>query len=257
MTTHQSRPLEGATVVVIGGSSGMGLGVARSAAAQGAASVVVTSRSADRLPDAAARVTEGVTGAAPKVDALVCDLTDEQSIDALFDRVGPLDHLVVTASPGSSGSAFLDTEESQARAFVDGKLWGSWRAARRAALRMTGVGAAGRSITFATGGMSVRPMAGRIPVTVAFAGVEALARALAVELAPLRVNVIRPGMTDTEMWSSVPEDQRREIFAEFAKNTPARRVGLPEDIGAAATYAMTAGFVTGAVLDVDGGSLLT
>ncbi|HEX6355559.1 SDR family oxidoreductase [Actinophytocola sp.] len=249
--------LHGTTVVVIGGSSGMGKGVARSAAALGA-SVVVTSRSADRLDDAVKQVTDGIPDAVPP-RAFVCDLTDDESVNALFGQLERLDHLVITATPGSGGGAFLDTDVEDARGVVDGKLWGSWRAARAGArLMIDGPGAspAERSILFNTGGMAVRPVAGRATISVAFAAVEALTRALAVELAPLRVNALRPGLTDTEMWSSVPDADREAIFSEFARTAPARRVGTPADQGGAATFLMTAPFVTGAVLDVDGGILL-
>ncbi|PPK65429.1 SDR family oxidoreductase [Actinokineospora auranticolor] len=239
--------LGGATVLVIGGSSGMGLGVARAAATRGA-TVVVTTRGGDP-----AAVADRVARALPdpgRVRALPCDLTDAASVAALFERVRAVDHLVITATPGSSGGAFADTDVEAARGVVDGKLWGTWRAARHA------VAAGAKSLLFTTGGMAVRPAPGRAAVSVAFAAVEALGRALAVELAPVRVNVVRPGLTDTEMWASVPEADRAEIFRGFAETAPARRVGTPTDIGEAAVYLMTAGFVTGAVLDVDGGSLL-
>ncbi|MDH6216891.1 SDR family oxidoreductase [Streptomyces pseudovenezuelae] len=253
---QETSTLRGTTVVVIGGSSGMGMGVARSAAAQGA-DVVIASRDAARLEVTRDRITgelaaAGVT-APGSVTAQPCDLADEDSVRGLFDRVGRLDHLVITASPGSAGGAFLDTPAAQARGLADGKLWGSWTAAREAALRMKRDTSAG-SILFGTGGLAVKPAPGRAAVTVAFAAVEALARALAVELAPLRVNAIRPGLTDSDMWSSVPQAQREQIFGEFARTAPVRRVGSPEDFGTAATYLMTATFVTGVVLDVDGGA---
>src|SRR4051794_18290430 len=141
--------LSGATVVVIGGSSGMGAGVARSAAALGA-SVVVTSRSADRLDDAVKRVVDGIPDA-PTPRAAVCDITDDESVAALFGGLDRLDHLVITATPGSSGGAFLDTDVEHARGVVDGKLWGSWRAARAAAQLMIDSSSPSPSILFNTG----------------------------------------------------------------------------------------------------------
>ncbi len=259
----KTATLTDATVVVIGGSSGMGLGVARSAAAQGA-SVIVTSRSPDRLAAARALVTDDLGPAAGissigRVDARACDLTSQESIRGLFEGVERLDHLVITATPSAPSLPFVDAEVPAARAFVDGKLWGVWAAARDAALRMPdgSQGAPPGSITFTTGGMAVRPSPGRVAVTVAFAAVEALARALAVELAPRRVNVIRPGMIDSPMWNGVPDQDREKIFADFSKTAPVHRVGRPADIGEAATFLMTATFITGAIVDVDGGSLLS
>ncbi len=160
--------LEGRRVVVVGGTSGMGLATVRAAAALGADVVAAGRRPlAEREPSAGIHQAE-------------VDVTDEASVRRLFEDVGELDHLLVTATAGTPG-AFLDQDLAAARSFMDGKFFGSWTCARYAAPRLT---ATGGSITFVTGGAVVRPPAHGSMITAAFAAVEALTRALAIELGP-------------------------------------------------------------------------
>jgi NAD(P)-dependent dehydrogenase (short-subunit alcohol dehydrogenase family) len=231
--------LAGQRVVVVGGTSGMGLATARAAAAQGAEVVA-----AGRRPVAGREPIEGVRQAE-------VDVTDEASVRALFDAVGELDHLFVSASPGSFGP-FLAQDLAAARTFVDGKLLGSWTCARYAAPRMEAPG----SITFVTGCTVVRPPGNAAMVTAAFAAVEALSRALALELGPLRVNTIRPGYTDSEMWSGLSDAERDGLRRRVADAMPVGRMGTPDDIAHAAIFLMTSHQTTGAVLEVSGGETL-
>jgi NAD(P)-dependent dehydrogenase (short-subunit alcohol dehydrogenase family) len=231
--------LSGRRVVVVGGTSGMGSATVRAAAAQGADVVAAGRRPlADREP------IEGVRQAE-------VDVTDEASVRALFDGVGTVDHLFVSASPGSPGR-FLEQDLAAARTFVDGKFLGSWTCARYAAPRMP----AGGSITFVTGCAVVRPPGNAAMVTAAFAAIEALSRALALELGPLRVNTIRPGYTDSEMWSGLSDAERDDLRRRVADAMPAGRMGTPEDIAHAAIFLMTSRQTTGAVLEVSGGESL-
>ena len=185
------------------------------------------------------------------VQEVVVDSTDEAWVRALFESVGELDHLLVTAWPGQSG-VFLDQDLAQARTFMDGKFFGSWTCARYAAPRLRSRG----SITFVTGGAVVRPAVGRSMITAAFAAVEALTRALAVELGPRRVNAIRPGYTDSDFWAFLSDEDRRELRRRIAERTPVRRPGTPEDVAQAAVFLMTCPQVSGTVLEVDGGETL-
>jgi NAD(P)-dependent dehydrogenase (short-subunit alcohol dehydrogenase family) len=231
--------MAGQRVVVAGGTSGMGLATVRAAAALGAEAVAAGRRPvAEREPVPGAR-------------QLVADVTDEGSVRALFDAVGEFDHLLVTASPGRPG-AFLGQDLAAARTFMDGKFFGSWLCARYAAPHLRPLG----SITFVTGGAVARPPAHGSMVTAAFAAVEALTRALAIELGPLRVNAIRPGYTDSEMWSFLPDGQRDDLRRRVAAAMPVRRMGTPEDIAHAAIFLMSNPQVTGAVLEVTGGETL-
>jgi NAD(P)-dependent dehydrogenase (short-subunit alcohol dehydrogenase family) len=231
--------LAGARVVVVGGTSGMGLATARAAAAQGADVVA-----AGRRPVEGRAPIEGVRHAQ-------VDVTDEASVRALFDGLGSLDHLFVSSSPGAPGP-LLEQDLAAARTFVDGKLLGSWACARYAAPLMP----AGGSITFVTGCAVIRPPRHAAMATAAFAAVEALSRALALELGPLRVNTIRPGYTDSEMWSGLSDADRDAFRRRVADALPTGRMGTPDDIAHAAVFLMTSRQTTGAVLEVSGGETL-
>jgi NAD(P)-dependent dehydrogenase (short-subunit alcohol dehydrogenase family) len=231
--------LAGARVVVVGGTSGMGLATARAAAAQGADVVA-----AGRRPVEGRAPIEGVRHAQ-------VDVTDEASVRALFDGLGSLDHLFVSSSPGAPGP-LLEQDLAAARTFVDGKLLGSWACARYAAPLMP----AGGSITFVTGCAVFRPPRHAAMATAAFAAVEALSRALALELGPLRVNTIRPGYTDSEMWSGLSDADRDAFRRRVADALPTGRMGTPDDIAHAAVFLMTSRQTTGAVLEVSGGETL-
>jgi NAD(P)-dependent dehydrogenase (short-subunit alcohol dehydrogenase family) len=231
--------LEGQRVVVVGGTSGMGLATVRATAAAGAEVVAAGRRPvAQREP-------------VPGVQAAEVDVTDEQSVRRLFQRVGELDHLLVTASAGTPG-AFVDQDLTTARSFMDGKFFGSWMCARYAAPRLRAEG----SITFVTGGAVVRPPAHGSMITAAFAALEALTRALAIELGPRRVNAIRPGYTDSDMWSFLSRTERDELRRRVAEAMPVKRMGTPDDVAHAAVFLMTNRQVTGAVLEVTGGETL-
>jgi NAD(P)-dependent dehydrogenase (short-subunit alcohol dehydrogenase family) len=231
--------LAGARVVVVGGTSGMGLATARAAAAQGADVVA-----AGRRPVEGRTPIDGVRHAQ-------VDVTDEASVRALFDGLGSLDHLFVSSSPGAPGP-LLEQDLAAARTFVDGKLLGSWACARYAAPLMP----AGGSITFVTGCAVIRPPRHAAMATAAFAAVEALSRALALELGPLRVNTIRPGYTDSEMWSGLSDADRDAFRRRVADALPSGRMGTPDDIAHAAVFLMTSRQTTGAVLEVSGGETL-
>jgi NAD(P)-dependent dehydrogenase (short-subunit alcohol dehydrogenase family) len=231
--------LAGQRVVVVGGTSGMGLATVRAALAQGAEVVAAGRRSIAQR--------ELVSGARQEM----VDVTNEESVRALFESVGELDHLLVTASPGSPG-AFFEQDLAAARTYMDGKFFGSWTCARFAAPRIRARG----SITFVTGGAVVRPPAHGSMIAAAFAAIEALTRALAVELGPRRVNTIRPGYTDSEMWQFLSDSERHDLRRRVAGALPVRRMGAPEDVAHAAVFLMTNPQVTGTVLEVTGGETL-
>ena len=237
------QTLRGQRVVVIGGTSGMGRGAAR-AAAEASAEVVVAGR---RPPGA--RAPEAWKD---QVTEVVVDVTDERAVRDLFQGIGKLDHFLVTATPPASPRPFLEQDEATARSFLDGKLFGSLACARHAAPRMR----SGGSITFLTGCAAIRPRPGLSMVTATFAALEAISQALALELGPLRVNTIRPGLVDSEMWSFLDDRAREQLRAKVRAAFPARRIGSVEDIGHAAVFLMTNPYVTGTVLEVSGGEPL-
>jgi NAD(P)-dependent dehydrogenase (short-subunit alcohol dehydrogenase family) len=244
-TERGRSPLAGRRVVVVGGTSGMGKGAVRAALAAGAEVIA-----AGRRPPAQRAADPALSGAVHET----VDFTDEASVRALFARVGAFDHLLVTAAPGPTGasSAFLQQDVAAARRFMDEKFFGSWACARYAAPELR----PGGSITFLTGGAAVRSRPGLSTIAPTFTALEALGRVLAVELAPLRVNTIRPGYTDSEMWSGLDPAAREALWEKVRAAMPVRRVGTVDDIGHAALFLMTNPQVTGTVLEVTGGETL-
>ncbi len=228
---------------MVGGKTGMGLGIAQAAHAAGASVTVASRRSAspEERPDLA------------PFDQISLDVRDEAAVRYAFETIGPLDHLLVTAAPdlGTQGG-FMDEDTRGVRGYMEGKFFGSWACARHAAPRLAPRG----SITFLTGGTGARPKRGFASVTPVLAAVEALSGSLALDLAPIRVNTIRPGFIDTEMWSFLPEAERDALRAKVRDTFPAQRLGTPADIGHAALFLMTNPYVTGTVLEVSGGELL-
>lgn len=241
-TYRLDRPLADQRVVVVGGTSGMGRGAVALALEAGASVVSVGRRPLVERPETAAPP--------PRLSHDVADVADEASITALFQRLGQFDHLLITAAPppGSWGP-FLQSDLKSAQSYLQQKFFGSWACARHAVPHLR----AGGSITFLTGGLAVERRAGASIVSATFAALEALGSALAVELGPIRVNTIRPGLVDSEMWNFLAAAQRQELRAWAEQAFPARRIGTPDDIGHAAVFLMTNRYVTGTVLEVSGG----
>ncbi|ANA40988.1 MULTISPECIES: SDR family oxidoreductase [Geobacter] len=235
--------LNGAKVVVIGGSSGMGLAVAKMAADEGAR-VVIAGRSEEKLRQAADEIRQ-------PVEARSLDVTQEQAVQAFFAETGELDHLVVTAATGVAGS-FLELETPSFRQIFDSKFWGQYFAARYGAQRIR----EGGSITFFSGVAATKPVDGLSAYAAVNGAVEALCRSLAVELAPLRVNAVSPGIVDTPAYAGMSPAERKRMFDALAARLPARRIGRPEDAAAAVISLMKNGYVTGSVVHVDGGQRL-
>jgi NAD(P)-dependent dehydrogenase (short-subunit alcohol dehydrogenase family) len=231
--------LAGKKVVVVGGSSGIGLATAELAKAQGA-EVIIASRSADKVKAAADKV--GAKG-------LVCDVTNDDSVVNLFKSCGPVDHVVVSAAQLKSGP-FKTVSMEDARSTLEGKLWGAWRVARAAEIK------AGGSLTLVSGFLSVRPRPNSAIVSAANGALESLTRALALELAPMRVNCVSPGIIDTPIRAAMPEAARKDMLAKIAGGLPVGRVGLAEDIGVQILAFMANGFASGAIVYIDGGALI-
>lgn len=237
-----TKRFAGQTVVVIGGSSGIGLATAQAARAEGA-DVVITGRSPDRLEAAAATI-DGVR-------AVELDSLDETGTAELFESLSIVHHVFVSAAKVGAGP--LDASTEQLRPLIDTRVWGSVYAARGAAPKMT----EGGSITLCSGVSSFRPRKGGSPVSAASAGaVEALARNLAVELAPIRVNTLIPGLVDTPLVAGMFRGDHAAGLEAMGKALPVGRVGQPEDLADAVLFLMGNGYVTGINLIVDGGRLL-
>lgn len=239
----QIAPLQGQQLLIVGGSSGMGLGTAQLADAYGA-DVIIASHSEEKLAQALGTLSS-------RAKAIPVDLTQESSIRQLLEQIPPLDHLLITAGPGSR-SKFLEDPLQTARDYLEGKFWSAYVLTRYAVPKLRHNG----SVTFVSGGYAIRPEPGSVPTTAAQNAIEGLAKALAVELAPRRFNVIRPGMINTSLWDFMEAEERKKMMAEAAGKIPVGRVGTAEDIAQAAVFLMTNGFISGSVLNVDGGMFL-
>jgi NAD(P)-dependent dehydrogenase (short-subunit alcohol dehydrogenase family) len=222
----------------------MGLATAR-AAAQAGAAVTIASSDRRRLDAALAALPEGSAG-------IVADTRDEDSLAALFEQVGELDHLVYTAGDPVAPAPLTGVSLAAARQRLDVRFWGAVAAVKHAAPRMSAHG----SISVTSGTVGVRPVPGFALGAAGVGAIEGLARGLAVELAPIRVNVVRAGAVRTPMWEAIPEERREGMFATMAKRTLTGAIGEAEQIAATHLYLMENGFVTGTVITVDGGSLL-
>lgn len=232
--------LKSKRVLAIGGSSGIGMAVAAGALAEGA-DVTIAGRTAERLTRA--------SGALGNVRAIQLDTADADGLAAFFETEGAFDHILVSAAQTPTGPV-RRLDVADARAAMDSKFWGAYAVARVAKI------AEGGSLTFVSGFLAERPSASSVLQGAINAALEALARGLALELAPVRVNAISPGLIDTPLWSKMDEEVRKEMFAKVGANLPVGRVGVPEDIANAAIYLMTTGFATGSVVRVDGGGAI-
>lgn len=236
-----SAKLNHARVLVVGGSSGIGLATAAAAAKAGAA-VTIASRSRTKLESAVNMLSETTRAAA-------LDTGDAAAVERFFADEAPWDHVIVSAAQTPSGPV-RGLSLADAKIAMESKFWGAYRVARAAKIREGG------SLTFVSGFLSVRPSANSVLQGAINAALEALARGLALELAPVRVNAVSPGLIATPLWSGMAEDKREAMFTSAAQRLPVRRVGQPEDIANAVMFLVTTPFTTGSTVRVDGGGAI-
>lgn len=231
--------LTGKRVLIVGAGGGIGAATARAFADAGAR-VFAAGRPGPKL-DAVAAGTGG--------EAVALDILDGEAIERVLAEAPAFDHVAIAAAATRSGSVSgLALED--AKASMESKFWGAYRVARAAKV------AEGGSITFVSGFLSHRPSAGAVLQGAINAAIEALARGLALERAPVRVNTVSPGLIDTPLWRGMREEDRAAMFARTAERLPARRVGRPEDIAQAILFVATNPFVTGTTVTVDGGGTI-
>jgi NAD(P)-dependent dehydrogenase (short-subunit alcohol dehydrogenase family) len=228
-------------VLVVGGSSGIGAATA-SAFAELGADVLIASRNAAKLAATAAGIGKSVTTA-------VLDTTNAEAVEAFFATAGRFDHVVVSAAQTAGGPvrqlALADAYQS-----MDSKFWGAYRVARAVEIAEDG------SLTFVSGFLSVRPSKTSVLQGAINAALEALARGLALELSPIRVNTVSPGLIATPLWSKLSEEARQTMYEGAAARLPARRVGQPEDVANAIVYLASTPFATGSTVLLDGGGAI-
>jgi NAD(P)-dependent dehydrogenase (short-subunit alcohol dehydrogenase family) len=228
-------------ILVIGGSSGIGLAIAVATAAAGA-SVTIASRNQERLTAVATKL----SGAA---HTAVLDTGDNELLERFFEAQMSWDHVVVSAAQTKVGSV-RGLSLTDAKAAMESKFWGAYRVARVAHINGAG------SLTLVSGFLSERPSATAVLQGSINAALEALARGLALELAPVRVNAVSPGMIDTPIWDDLPSEKRADVFQTTAERLPIRTIGRPEDIANAVLFLMTTVYATGSTVRVDGGGVI-
>jgi NAD(P)-dependent dehydrogenase (short-subunit alcohol dehydrogenase family) len=236
--------LAGQRVVVVGGTSGIGLATARAAADHGAQVVVVSAR-AESVENALAQLPEGTTGHA-------VDVRNVDRVNALFEQIGSLDHLVYTSGEALVLKPLAEIDSDTARGFFETRYFGSLAVVRAAAPRLPASG----SITLTSGAAVQRPGPGLLLIASVAGALEAATRALSLELAPVRVNLVRPGVVRTPLWSGMSEQDRSDLYQAQAKILPVRHVGECEELAKTYLYFMSQTYATGTVAVVDGGLML-
>jgi len=232
--------LSGQTILIIGGSSGIGLATAQAAAAAGGI-VTIASRSEANLRAAAAAI--------PGASWRVLDTTSDSAVEAFFADGIVWDHVAISAASTKTGPARA-LPMADAYAAMDSKFWGAFRCARAVTIAPTG------SLTLVSGGLAHRPNAGAVLQGAINAAVESLGRGLALELAPTRVNTVCPGLIDTPLLAKQGEAGRAARIATAVQKLPVRRVGLAEDVAQAIIMLMGNRFATASTVVIDGGAAI-
>lgn len=229
-------------VVVIGGSTGMGFAVAKLAKEQGA-NVTIAGRTESTLRAAS----EALGG----VSYVVMDVASEDDVNRVFASFTTVDHIYIAAGSTALGSVFDGSVVAMMAPIVE-RVWGAVYVIRAAAKKIP----AGGSITF-TGGLSTdRPVPGAWVSGIGTAATEQMANVMALELAPVRVNAVSPGWTDTPMWDRVLGDNKDAVLSGVAEKLPVKKIATADEVAEAVLLLMTNRSITGERLHVDGGARL-
>ncbi|MEV4253515.1 SDR family oxidoreductase [Spirillospora sp. NPDC049652] len=228
-------------VVIMGGTSGIGRAAAERLAARGA-EVIVTGRDPERLAELKATVS-----AAEQVDG-----TDEAQVREFFERTGEFDHLVLAFSPGGLAvGPVAEVGADAVRRMFEGKLFAYLSVIRLAAGRVKG------SITVLSAASARAANPGTAVLAAVNGAIERMVPPLAAELSPVRVNAVAPGLIDTPWWSFIAEDERSATFGRFTAALPVPRAGQADEVADAIAYLVSADYVTGTILPVDGGATIS
>jgi NAD(P)-dependent dehydrogenase (short-subunit alcohol dehydrogenase family) len=236
--------LEGKRIVVLGGSSGIGLAIAQAAGAEGAKVIIASSNQG--------RVNAALKNLPADAEGHAADLGSEAAIKALFDRIGDFDHLVYTAADKLQLNRVAETDLTKARKFFELRYWGALAAVKYATPHIR----PGGSIVLTSGLAGLRPHPGWALGASVCSAMEGLTRALAVELAPIRVNIVAPGVVVSPLWDDMTKEEREALYRQMAERLLVRHAGETEEVAQSYLYLMRQTFGTGTVLRVDGGGAL-
>lgn len=244
MKNNRENSLADKKVVILGGTSGIGLGSALAAAADGAL-VVVVSSTQQKVDEALSLLPEGSKGFA-------ADLGDEKQIELLFKKIGEFDHLIFTAGDTLRFTELSELNIEEAKQSINLRFWGAIMAAKHASPLIR----KGGSIILTTGALGRKPRKGTAVISGMASAVEGLTRALALELAPIRVNAVCVGTVRTNLLGNMSETDRETFYDQTGSKLLTGKVGNANEIAEAYLYLMRASFSTGHILVIDGGSLL-
>lgn len=235
--------LRGKRIVIIGGSSGIGLATAKAALKEGA-TLVIASRSEEKLERARAEIKAAV-------ETVVLDMSREEEMKNFFAKIGEFDHLITTGGVTLSG-ALYDSETEVVRSSFDNKFWGQYFAAKYGAPHILEKG----SIVFFSGVLGLRPAPNTSIMAAVNGAIESLGRSLAVELAPIRVNVVSPGYVETPRLANLIPEDLATIKEQISQQVALGRAGKPEEIADTVLYLLQNEFTTGSTIYNDGGYTL-
>jgi len=240
----KTNDLRGKKVIVLGGSSGLGLAAAIAAGNEGA-NITIVSSNQGRIDKALGELPDGSRGFA-------VDLSREKNIKSFFEQAGNFDHLVYTAGENISMSMVDDTDIESGKDFFTIRFWGAFAAIKYGKAYINENG----SITLMSGNFGQRPSAGYSLGATICGAMDAFTRAMAVELAPIRVNNIAAGVIRTNLWNNLSEEDRNGFYKHLESTLLLKRVGEAEDIAQAFVYLMKQPYTTGQSLVTDGGAVL-
>src|ERR1700752_2253021 len=241
---QRGNDLQQKRVVVVGGSSGIGLAVAQQAASQGA-KVVIVSSNAERVQKAVECISGEAQGQAVNV-------SEERAVATFFEKLGSFDHLVFTAGDSLHLRDLATTDLQQARRAFELRYWAALAAVKYGSPQIRKGGA----IVLTTGIAGQRPQKGWVIAASVCGTIEALTRALAVELAPIRVNAVSPGVVRTNLWQTMNADAREHLYESVGKSLLVGRVGEACEIARAFLFLIQEGYSTGQTVVLDGGAVL-
>ncbi|KAI9713683.1 MAG: hypothetical protein M1828_001372 [Chrysothrix sp. TS-e1954] len=260
-----TNKLHDARVLVLGGTSGIGFSVAEATIEHGAASVIVSSSSADKISKTIERLKAAYPSRSSAISGHICDLADrekmETNVQALLkyatdNHTKKLDHVVFTAGNAMKNKPLVETSVNDAVDWSTVRFLGALMVAKHLKATSALKSGVGSSYTMTTGTVSQRPIDGWVVGAGYAAASHGLMRSLALDLRPMRVNLVSPGAVQTEMWDELPEESRKNFTQAVTVGTTTGEIASPEDVAEAYMYSMKDHNLTGSVLSTNGGVLL-